>query len=220
MFYVGSATRQYVARNLTKKRELTSKVANRLRGAITTEILFGLFVLVVTSWSVATLPARVTPPGADTLSYAFVGDRSGGAFDVQVRVTPAKVGFNAVRIDVFSPDAGISDLKVQFVPPTSSSSSVILNVPLSGVGGALLPLAEGIPLGEPGLWTVTVTATGPQGPLPKVTYTINVTADGLTSLIDPNASTTLPDPNEQSTIADGSAAPQSTVVTLAPTTTP
>jgi hypothetical protein len=151
MFYIGGATRQYINRNLTRRRQLTAKAASKLSSAVTTELLFGIFVLVVTAWSVATMPANVAPPGSDRLSYAFVGDRSGGVFDVQVRMTPAKVGFNAVRIDVFNPEAGLTDLKVEFTPPTPNSASVTLSVPLGGKGGALLPLAEGIPLGEPGL---------------------------------------------------------------------
>lgn len=230
MFFVGGATRQYIARNLTRRRELTSKAAVKLRSAVMTEVLFGIFVLVVTAWSVATLPANVAPPGADRLSYAFVGDRSGGVFDVQVRITPAKVGFNAVRIDVFSPTEGLTDLKVEFTPPTPNSASVTLTVPLGGSGAALLPLAEGIPFGEAGLWTVKVSGNGTGGPLPSVTYTVNVTADGLTSLVDPSGSapaSSVVDPSVTTVpggttipagtvVPGGSSLPQTTIVTLAP----
>lgn len=225
MFYVGGATREYIARNLTRRRQLTSKAAAKLRSAVATEVLFGVFVLAVTAWSVATLPANVDPPGSDRLSYTFVGDRSGGIFDVQVRITPAKVGLNAVRIDVFTPKEGLTDLTVEFTPPTPNSASVTLSVPLGGAGGALLPLAEGIPFGEPGLWTVRVSGNGPEGALPSVTYTVEVTADGLASLVDPTGPTSVPTtPTDQSstTIAGGtaptggSALPSSTIVTLAP----
>jgi hypothetical protein len=139
-----------------------------------------------------------------------------------VRITPATVGFNAVRIDVFTPEAGLTDLTVEFTPPTPNSASVTLSVPLGGKGGALLPIAEGIPLGEPGLWTVRVSGNGPDGPLPSVTYTVNVTADGLASLVDPAASTTIPtvvDPSV-TTLPTGSpvtsGGPQTSIVTLAP----
>lgn len=225
MIYIGSATRQYISRNLTRRRHLTSKVANKLRGAVTTELLFGIFVLVVTAWSVATLPKNVAPPGADRTSYAFVGDRSGGVFDVQVRITPAKVGPNAVRIDVYTPKQGLTDLEVVFTPPTSGSASVTLSVPLGGSGGALLPVSEGIPLGEPGLWTIKVTANGPEGPLPSVTYTVNVTADGLASLVDQTgapsstvvSSTSIATQQTGTTVVtNNSGLPQTTIVTLAP----
>jgi hypothetical protein len=91
-----------------------------------------------------------------------------------VKITPAKVGLNAVRIDVHSPESGITDLQVQFNPPTNNTASVTLMVPLDGEGAARLPLKEGIPFGIPGLWTIIVSANGPDGPLPSVTYTVSV----------------------------------------------
>ena len=104
-----------------------------------------------------------------------MGDRSGGEFDVQVKITPAMVGLNAVRIDVYSPEKGLTDLAIQFNPPTPDTASVTLNVPLDGAGAARLPMKEeGVPFGAPGLWTVTVTGNGPDGPLPSVTYTVSV----------------------------------------------
>jgi hypothetical protein len=35
-------------------------------------------------------------------------------------------------------------------------------------------MKEGVPFGAPGLWTVVVTANGPEGPLPSVTYSVSV----------------------------------------------
>lgn len=174
MVYLGVALRQYIARNVANRREVTGRVANKLRRAVMAEAGLGVFVLIVTSWAVATLPPNVDPPGTDKTNYAFVGERSGGAFDVQLKITPAVVGPNAVRIDVHSPDTGLTDLTVQFNPPTNTTASVTLNVPLDGAGAARLPMKEGVPFGTPGLWTVIVTANGPDGPLPSVTYTVSV----------------------------------------------
>lgn len=174
MVYLGAAMRQYIARNIGNRREVTGRVAAKLRRAVLTEAGIGVFVLVITSWAVATLPPNVDPPGTDKTKYAFIGERSGGAFDVQVKITPAVVGANAVRIDVYSPQEGLTDLTVQFNPPTNTTASVTLNVPLDGVGAARLPMKEGVPFGAPGLWTVVVTANGPEGPLPSVTYSVSV----------------------------------------------
>lgn len=174
MVYLGAAMRQYIARNVGNRREVTGRVASKLRRAVLTEAGIGVFVLVITSWAVATLPPNVDPPGTDKTNYAFIGERSGGAFDVQVKITPAVVGANAVRIDVYSPQEGLTDLTVQFNPPTNTTASVTLNVPLDGVGAARLPMKEGVPFGAPGLWTVVVTANGPEGPLPSVTYSVSV----------------------------------------------
>ena len=174
MVYVGGAARQFINHQLAKKRELSGRTAQQLRKAVLSEIGIGILVLVFTSWSVATLPPNVTPPGSDRTNYAFIGDRSGGEFDVQLKVTPATVGLNAVRIDVYSPSTGLTDLTVQFNPPTNNTASVTLNVPLDGVGAARLPMSEGVPFGAPGLWTIVVTGNGPEGPLPSVTYTVSV----------------------------------------------
>lgn len=174
MVYLGAAMRQYIARNIGNRREVTGRVAAKLRRAVLTEAGIGVFVLVITSWAVATLPPNVDPPGTDKTNYAFIGERSGGAFDVQVKITPAVVGANAVRIDVYSPQEGLTDLTVKFNPPTNTTASVTLNVPLDGVGAARLPKKEGVPFGAPGLWTVVVTANGPEGPLPSVTYSVSV----------------------------------------------
>jgi copper transport protein len=177
MVYVGGAARQFINHQLAKKRELSGRTAQQLRKAALSEIGIGILVLVFTSWSVATLPPNVTPPGSDRTNYAFIGDRSGGEFDVQLKVTPATVGLNAVRIDVYSPSTGLTDLTVQFNPPTNNTASVTLNVPLDGVGAARLPMSEGVPFGAPGLWTIVVTGNGPEGPLPSVTYTVSVMAN-------------------------------------------
>jgi len=181
MVYVGGAARQFINHQLAKKRELSGRTAKQLRKAVLSEIGIGLLVLVFTSWSVATLPPNVAPPGSDRTNYAFIGDRSGGEFDVQLKVTPATVGLNAVRIDVYSPATGLTDLTVQFNPPTNNTASVTLNVPLDGVGAARLPMSEGVPFGAPGLWTIVVTGNGPDGPLPSVTYTVSVMANSSDS---------------------------------------
>ena len=174
MVYLGMLTRQIVAARLARARTVNARFAASLRRAVAAEAGFGVFVLALSSWAVATLPKNIEPPGTDRTNYAFVGDRSGGAFDVQVKITPAKVGLNAVRLDLYSPDSGVTDLQVQFNPPTNNTASVTLMVPLDGEGAARLPLKEGIPFGIPGLWTVIVSGNGPGGPLPSVTYTVSV----------------------------------------------
>jgi hypothetical protein len=156
----------------------------------------------------------VTPPGSDRTNYAFVGDRSGGEFDVQLKVTPATVGLNAVRIDVYSPPTGLTDLTVQFNPPTNNTASVTLSVPLDGEGAARLPMSEGVPFGAPGLWTIIVTGNGPGGPLPSVTYTVSVMANSSDSATTGTDITT----TSLAIVVDGS--PATVVVPLGGTTVP
>ena len=214
MVYVGGAARQFINHQLAKKRELSGRTAKQLRKAVLSEIGIGLLVLVFTSWSVATLPPNVTPPGSDRTNYAFIGDRSGGEFDIQLKVTPATVGLNAVRIDVYSPATGLTDLTVQFNPPTNNTASVTLNVPLDGVGAARLPMSEGVPFGAPGLWTIVVTGNGPGGPLPSVTYTVSVMANSG----EPSPTGTESTTTSVAIAVDGS--PATVVVPLGGTTVP
>ena len=214
MVYVGGAARQFINHQLAKKRELSGRTAKQLRKAVLSEIGIGLLVLVFTSWSVATLPPNVTPPGSDRTNYAFIGDRSGGEFDIQLKVTPATVGLNAVRIDVYSPATGLTDLTVQFNPPTNNTASVTLNVPLDGVGAARLPMSEGVPFGAPGLWTIVVTGNGPGGPLPSVTYTVSVMANSG----EPSPTGTESTTTSVAIAVDGS--PATVVVPLGVTTVP
>ena len=214
MVYVGGAARQFINHQLAKKRELSGRTAKQLRKAVLSEIGIGLLVLVFTSWSVATLPPNVTPPGSDRTNYAFIGDRSGGEFDVQLKVTPATVGLNAVRIDVYSPATGLTDLTVQFNPPTNNTASVTLNVPLDGVGAARLPMSEGVPFGAPGLWTIVVTGNGPDGPLPSVTYTVSVMANSSDS------GSTVTDITTTSVAIAVDGSPATVVVPLGVTTVP
>jgi copper transport protein len=189
MVYLGMLTRQIVAARLARARTVNARFAASLRRAVAAEAGFGVFVLALASWAVATLPKNIEPPGTDRTNYAFIGDRSGGAFDVQVKITPAKVGLNAVRLDLYSPDSGVTDLQVQFNPPTNNTASVTLMVPLDGKGAARLPMKEGIPFGIPGLWTVIVSGNGPGGPLPSVTYTVSVMSNDGEDLV---VSTTQP----------------------------
>lgn len=237
MVYFGMLTRQVVAMRLRKAKALNAKLTASLRRAVATEAAIGVFVLAISAWAVATLPDRVTPPGTDRTKYAYVGDRSGGAFDVQLKITPAQVGVNAVRIDVYSPEDGLTDLTVQFNPPTPNTASVTLNVPLDGKGAARLPLSEGIPFGVAGLWTAVVTGNGPQGPLPSVTYAVSVTGgDGVApdAVVTPTtlAGTAVVGDTTAGGVAPATGAPAVSVVTvpitalvpigqtIAPTSTP
>ena len=215
MVYVGGAGRQFIKRALARRTNLNQKITAQLKRAVVAEIGIGAIVLIVTSWAAATLPQNIEPPGTDKTKYAFVGDRSGGEFDVQVKITPATVGLNAVRIDVYSPQTGLTDLKVQFNPPTPDTASVTLSVPLDGAGAARLPMKEeGVPFGAPGLWTVVVTGNGPNGVLPSVTYTVSVMANSSesTTTVPGDASGTTLVPGETTTTVGGAA----NVSTMAP----
>lgn len=176
MAYVGTTFRHFVLGRLHRHDHLDARMAARLRRAVGTEALLGVFVLAITSWMVATLPANVEPPGTDTTDYAYVSDRSAGELDVRLSLHPAQVGPNQVRLELFEPAEGVSGLTVRFNPPvdTTGVPGVVLTVPLDGAGAALLPRSQGVPLGAAGVWTVEVTADGPSGRLPAATFAVAI----------------------------------------------
>jgi hypothetical protein len=76
--------------------------------------------------------------------------------DVTVRFS-AVIGPNAVRVEVDQPETGIAGLAIDFSPPAGATApAVILDVPLTTAGVAVLPVEQGIPISSPGVWTVTV----------------------------------------------------------------
>lgn len=178
MAYIGTTFRHFVLVRLHRHDHLDARMAARLRRAVGTEALFGVFVLVMTSWMVATRPPNVDPPGRDTTDYAYVSDRSAGQLDVRLMLHPAQVGRNQVRLELFEPTEGVSGLTVRFNPPvgTTGVSGVVLTVPLDGAGAALLPRSQGVPLEAAGVWTVEVTADGPAGRLPAATFAVAIVA--------------------------------------------
>jgi copper transport protein len=176
MAYVGTSLRHFVLARLHRHDHLDARMAARLRRAVGTEAVFGVFVLAITSWMVSTLPANVEPPGTDTTDYAYVSDRSAGELDVRLMLHPARVGPNQVRLELYEPAEGVSGLTVRFNPPVDASGvgGVVLTVPLDGAGAALLPRSQGVPLGAAGVWTVEVTADGPNGRLPAATFAVAI----------------------------------------------
>lgn len=161
---VGSATAQYARDRLGRVDHLTSPTAAALKRATGMEALGGIVVLVLTAWlvSMAAPGIRIDEVREE---YGYVDGRfSDGDLDVQVFLTGV-VGRNEVRVEVSSPDTGLSGLQLRFVAPAGSNvASVVLELPeLTGVGVAILPLATGIPLDAPGVWTLEVSATTPEG---------------------------------------------------------
>jgi copper transport protein len=169
MVFVGLATRTFVSTRLRKADSMTAPMASRLRRATSVEAAGGMFVLLLTAWLLSFTPAGLIDTG-DGIDYAydqgrFVLDEAGA--DLTVFLTGG-VGPNGVRVQVASPESGLSAVQVTFRPPDDTlAPTVILTLPpeLTGTGAAVLPAAEGVPLLMAGVWTLEVsvtTATGTQ----------------------------------------------------------
>ena len=71
------------------------------------------------------------------------------------------VGPVGLEVEVKSPDAGITGLRVVFTAPPNDLNlgTVVQPVPLTGPGIAVRYEAEGLPLSVAGVWELTVQAT-------------------------------------------------------------
>lgn len=165
MVFVGLVTRQFVNMQMGSARSLSDSLAARLRRATGIEAIGSVVVLALSSWLVSLTPPNIGSDAvADEYGYS-TGEIVAGDLAVDVSITGV-VGRNAVLVDVGSPDSGITNLVITFIPPADSAgSTVVLSIPAEVPlpGQVLLPEAEGVPLEVPGVWTVSVSATTPTG---------------------------------------------------------
>ncbi len=163
MVVVGLASRQFVSTRLRKADSMTAPMASRLRRATGVEAAGGFVVLLLTAWMLSFTPAGLIDTG-DGIDYAYDQGRfvleDAGA-DVTVFLTGG-VGPNGVRVEVASPESGLTAVTVTFRPPDDTlAPTVILTLPpaLAGTGAAVLPAAEGVPLLMAGVWTLELSVT-------------------------------------------------------------
>ncbi|MCE9621912.1 MAG: CopD family protein [Actinomycetia bacterium] len=160
MVFVGVATRQFVTQRMTRVETMNTALAVRLRRAFGMEASIGVVVLVLTAWLLS-----LTPPGLGAAASSLdVGTRfrfqnaAVAGFDMGLSFSQT-IGPNDVRIEVFSvPATGITGLAIDFIPPATSTVNglTIHDIPLTGVGEAVLEKEDGFALPVAGTWTIVV----------------------------------------------------------------
>ncbi|MEO8265635.1 MAG: CopD family protein [Ilumatobacteraceae bacterium] len=156
MVFLGVAARQFIKERVARVDAMTGQLAIRLRRAVGIEAVCGVVVLTLTAWMLSLSPPKVAATTDNAKGLAATLHITNDAADVTVKFSAA-IGPNAVRVEVDKPATGIADLAVDFSPPAGATvPSVTLNVPLTAAGVAVLPIEQGLPLGSPGVWTVTV----------------------------------------------------------------
>jgi hypothetical protein len=121
---------------------------------------------VLTAWLLSLQPARLVAVSSGA-HYATSTRLTVEDLDVTVKLTGG-VGRNGMRIEVAAPATGLTDFVITFTAPAGTqAASVVLTVPaeLAGAGAAELDVVEGIPLDVAGVWTMSVAATTPTGPI-------------------------------------------------------
>lgn len=163
MVFVGVAARQFISQRVSRVDTMTAPLATRLRRALGIEALIGVLVLALTAWLLALTPSGLSASGDSSLQlgavHRFVSITGTVEIDVQFS---ERVGANDVRIRVNTPEAGLTGLTVDFVPPVNSfvNGMTINQIPLAGTGTAVLEKSDGFTLNATGTWTVIVSANG------------------------------------------------------------
>jgi copper transport protein len=216
MVFVAVTARQMVSARLARAQEMTVPLADRFRRAFSAEAAIGVVVLMLSGWLLALTPPRIVE--TDTATYPvtvpFVDETTG--IDINVKVTPARVGRNGIRVEVMAPEQ-ISNLVLLFVPPPGSSAPPIeQSIPnLTGIGAAVLRASDGIPLDDSGVWTLQLSVVTPSGALTGVTSSFEVApAEGTDATVAPSVVTVVVDPSAPTT------APAATTVAPPAATTP
>lgn len=206
MIFVGVSASQTVRSRLSRAGELSASLADRLRRAFTTEAAIGVVVLGLSAWMLSLPPGKASG-GVGDGDFAVVRTFDDPEHDLELEVSmePARAGeANTLRVEVISPDTGVTGVQVAFVPPADSDQpTIIQDVALTGSGVAQTPEGSGIPLSVPGSWTLQVTANTPTGGI-----------NGASSSFD------VRDENGDLVATDIPAGPTTSPVTAAPTTTP
>ena len=169
MIFILITTRQFVRARLARAESLSAPLAGKLRRAVGMEALVGVVVLAITSWMLSTQPANLSANAQSAGDFAFslpLTDAT-GKLDATIFVAPAKVGPNAVLIEIRKPISGISNFIVRFDPPPNAAvSPVVMTITQfpAGVTGWYLPLDVGLPLPAAGAWQITLDLQSTAGP--------------------------------------------------------
>jgi copper transport protein len=178
MVFVAVTARQMVSARLARAQEMTVPLADRFRRAFSAEAAIGVVVLMLSGWLLALTPPRIVETDNATyrVTVPFVDDTTG--IDIDVKITPARVGRNGIRVEVMAPEQ-ISNLVLLFVPPAGSTARPVeQSIPnLTGIGAALLRASDGIPLDDSGTWTIQLSVVTPTGTVSGATSSFEVDSD-------------------------------------------
>lgn len=166
MIFVGMTARQIAGAKLTKAGELSIKTADRLRRAFATEAAIGLVVIALSGWLLTLTPGKVPDNDGDfAVSETVTLDELD--FEVDVFLSPGRIGLNDIRVEVTRPQTGLSGLVLTFYPPEGSGRTPISQpISLTSVGVAESGPGGGVPFDVAGTWRLEVTAITPVGQVP------------------------------------------------------
>ncbi|HEX4981800.1 MAG TPA: CopD family protein [Ilumatobacteraceae bacterium] len=208
MAFVAVTARQMVSARLARAQEMTVPLADRFRRAFSAEAAIGVVVLMLSGWLLGLTPPRIVE--TDNANYPvnipFVDEATG--IDIAVKITPARVGLNGIRVEVMAPEQ-ISNLVLLFTPPVGSTAHPIEQPVrnLTEVGAAVLRASDGIPLEDSGTWTIQLDVVTATGALTGATSSFDVEPADVGSSTPVVPSVVIVDPNASTTVATATSVP-------------
>jgi copper transport protein len=198
MAWISLMFKNFTVTRLSKETELTSKMAWRLRRAVSTELLVGILVLGLTSWMVPMQPTQARASGAQpTVPYAFREELKNDRFHVIISLTPGTTGVNAMRIELLEPSR-INNFVVKLIPSEIGYAGIAINVPLKRRGAAIVMGDGSFTLPVAGVWSIEINGATTTGELIPLATTINITESTVAS-----TTTVAPDTASTTTLAGG-----------------
>jgi putative copper export protein len=174
MVWISLMFKNFTITRLSKESELTSKMAWRLRRAVSTELLVGILVLGLTSWMVPMHPPQARASGAGpTVPYAFREDLKNDRFHVIVSLTPSTTGVNAMRIELLEPSR-INNFVVKLIPSEIGYAGIAINIPLKRRGAAIVMGDGSFTLPVAGVWSIEISGATTTGELIPLATTITI----------------------------------------------
>jgi copper transport protein len=174
MIWISLMFKNFIDTRLSKESELTSKMAWRLRRAVSTELLVGILVLGLTSWMVPMHPPQARASNAGpTLPYAFREDLKNDRFHVIISLTPGTTGVNAMRIELLEPSR-INNFVVKLIPSEIGYAGIAINVPLKRRGASIVMGDGSFTLPVAGIWSIEISGATTTGELIPLATTITI----------------------------------------------
>jgi hypothetical protein len=140
----------------------------------------GVVVLAFSGWLLSINPPKVSliPDREYALEIPLSDEATG--FVAEVSLDPARIGLNAIEVEVITTPAALVDLTLEFDPEVGSyGRGTVQDIPLSGRGVARLEAVDGLPFDVAANWTVTLTAVFETGLSSRVTSPLIIlTEDG------------------------------------------
>ena len=174
MVWIALMLKVFTNSRLSRERELSGKMAWRLRRAVSVELIIGIVALGLTSWMVPMRPpqanASVSTP---SVTYAFREELQNDRFRVIVSLTPATTGTNAMRIELLEPSR-INNFIVKLIPQEPGYAGISITMPIKRRGAVIVPGDGTLNFNVPGVWSIEITGATTTGELIPLATTVTI----------------------------------------------